>query len=237
MTSETTIVVVEDEAQIAAAVAARLRAEGHRVEVAGSGPDGVALCRAVDPDLVVLDWMLPGFDGIEACRQIQADRPVPVLFLTARGSESDILVGLGIGADDYLTKPFSPRELVARVAAILRRSTRAAGAAGGGGVGGAAAVPAVLVGALAVDVDGRRVTRSGAEVHLTPTEFDLLAALVARPDRAFTRDELLAAVWDWRGGGGSTRTVDSHVAALRRKLGPGAVRTVQRHGYALGDGA
>jgi DNA-binding response OmpR family regulator len=122
----TTIAVVEDEERIAGAVAARLRAEGFRVEIAGSGPDGVELCRRIAPDLVVLDWMLPGFDGIEACRRIQADRPVPVLFLTARDAEADVLVGLGIGADDYVCKPFSPRELVARVHAILRRAARAA---------------------------------------------------------------------------------------------------------------
>jgi DNA-binding response OmpR family regulator len=121
-----TIVVIEDEATIAGAIAARLRSEGFRVAVAGTGPEGVDLCHRTAPDLVVLDWMLPGFDGIEACRRIQADRPVAVLFLTARDAEADVLVGLGIGADDYVTKPFSPRELVARVHAVLRRSARAA---------------------------------------------------------------------------------------------------------------
>src|SRR3954451_6662190 len=121
---ERTVVVVEDDERIAAAIAARLRAEGFRVEVASTGPDGVELCRRLSPDLVVLDWMLPGFDGVEACRRIQHDHPVPVLFLTARDSEADVLVGLGIGADDYMTKPFSPRELVARVNAILRRAAR-----------------------------------------------------------------------------------------------------------------
>src|SRR3954447_21230755 len=122
-----TIVVVEDEAAIADAVAARLRAEGFAVETAGDGPSGVELCRRARPDLVVLDVMLPGFDGLEACRRIQADRPgTPVLMLTTLGSETDVLVGLGIGADDYVTKPFSARELVARVKAILRRTERAA---------------------------------------------------------------------------------------------------------------
>jgi DNA-binding response OmpR family regulator len=222
-----TIVVVEDEERIAGAIAARLRAEGFRVETAATGPDGVEVCRRVAPDLVVLDWMLPGFDGIEACRRIQADRPVPVLFLTARAAEADVLVGLGIGADDYVTKPFSPRELVARINAILRRAARETGDV---------APARITLGALTLDIDGRRVLRDGDEVRLTPTEFDLLATLAGRPERAFSRDELLREVWDWRAGG-STRTVDSHVAGLRRKIGPGVVRTVQGHGYALGGDA
>jgi DNA-binding response OmpR family regulator len=223
---QATIVVIEDEEQIAGAVAARLAAEGFRVEVAGTGPEGVELCRRAAPDLVVLDWMLPGFDGIEVCRRIQADRPVPVLFLTARDAESDVLVGLGIGADDYMTKPFSPRELVARVHAILRRTARAASAVH--------VPPArIAVGALTVDLEGRRLLRGADEVALTPTEFDLLATLAARPERAFSREELLDTVWGWRSGG-ATRTVDSHVAGLRRKVSAGIVRTVQGHGYALG---
>jgi DNA-binding response OmpR family regulator len=225
--SRRTIVVVEDDATIAGAVAARLRAEGFAVEVAGTGPDGVALCARVAPDLVLLDWMLPGFDGVEACRRIQADRPVPVIFLTARDAEADVLVGLGIGADDYVAKPFSPRELVARIHVVLRRAARAP----------EEPRPArVAIGDDVLDLDGRRLLRDGAEVPLTPTELDLLATLAARPGRAFSRDELLAEVWAWRGGG-ATRTVDSHVAALRRKLGASVVRTVSGHGYALGDGA
>ena len=223
--SRRTVVVVEDEATIAAAIAARLRSEGFRVETAATGPEGVALARAVGPDLVVLDWMLPGFDGVEACRRIQAERPVPVLFLTARDAEADVLVGLGVGADDYMTKPFSPRELVARVQAVLRRAERA----------GEPAPPArIPLGDMVLDLEGRRLLREGVEVALTPTELDLLAALAGRPGRAFTRDELLAEVWEWRTGG-STRTVDSHVAALRRKVGPRMVRTVKGHGYALGE--
>lgn len=217
--------VVEDEATIAGAIAVRLRAEGFDVEIAGDGPSGVELCARLAPDLVILDWMLPGFDGVEVCRRIQADRPVPVVFLTARDAEADVLVGLGIGADDYVTKPFSPRELVARVHVILRRSARTA----------EAAAPAqVVLGDDVLDLAGRRFLRDGAEVPLTPTELDLLAALAARPGWAFSRDELLAEVWAWRSGG-STRTVDSHVAALRRKLGAQVVRTVSGHGYALGD--
>ncbi len=220
-----TIAVVEDEAMIAEAVAARLRAEGFRVEVAATGPEGVELCRRVAPDLVVLDWLLPGFDGIEACRRIQADRPVPVLFLTARDAEADVLVGLGIGADDYVTKPFSPRELVARVHVVLRRAARAAGSV---------APERVALGRYLLDLEGRRLLHDGAPIALTATEFDLLATLAARPARAFSREELLAQVWEWRAGG-ATRTIDSHVAALRRKLGAEVVRTVSGHGYALGD--
>jgi DNA-binding response OmpR family regulator len=224
---QATIVVIEDEDDIAGAVAARLGAEGFRVEVASTGPDGVELCRRLAPDLVVLDWMLPGFDGIEVCRRIQADRPVSVLFLTARDAESDVLVGLGIGADDYMTKPFSPRELVARVHAILRRTARTA----------EPTTPTRLtVGALTVDLEGRRLLRGPDEVALTPTEFDLLATLAARPERAFSREELLDTVWGWRSGG-ATRTVDSHVAGLRRKVSATIVRTVQGHGYALGSDA
>src|SRR4051812_38185118 len=121
-----TVVVVEDEQPIADAIAARLRSEGYHVEIAGDGPGGVVLCNSTNPDCVVLDLMLPGLDGIEVCRQIQRDRAVPVLMLTARDSEADLLVGLAVGADDYMTKPFSMRELIARVHALLRRADRIA---------------------------------------------------------------------------------------------------------------
>jgi len=215
------ICVIEDEDVIAAAVAARLRAEGFVVEVAHDGPAGVALCERLRPDLVVLDLNLPGFDGLEVCRRVQRDRPVPMLMLTARDDESDVLVGLGVGADDYMTKPFSPRELVARVRALLRRVERRpqAGAA-------------LQVGALAIDAGERRVRVGAEEVHLTPTEFDLLGVLAARPGVVHTREQLLAEVWGWRDGSGG-RTVDSHVRGLRRKLGPGWLRTVHGVGYAL----
>ncbi len=135
------ICVVEDDEVIAAAVAARLRSEGFAVEVAHDGDAGVALCDRLRPDLVVLDLMLPGLDGIEVCRRVQRHRPVPVLMLTARGDESDVLVGLGVGADDYMTKPFSPRELVARIRALLRRVERRPAPAG----------PALKVGTLELD--------------------------------------------------------------------------------------
>ena len=213
---------VEDEAVIAAAVAARLRAEGFEVEVAHDGAAGVDLCERVRPDLVVLDLMLPGIDGLEVCRRVQRDRAVPVLMLTARGEETDVLVGLGVGADDYMTKPFSPRELVARVRALLRRVERRPAPPG----------DAVRVGVLELDPATRRVRVGGEPVHLTPTEFDLLALLAARPGVVYTREQLLADVWGWRDGSGQ-RTVDSHVRGLRAKLGAGLVRTVHGVGYAL----
>ena len=215
---------VEDEPTIARAVADRLAAEGFGVEVAPDGPAAVERARAYEPHLIVLDVMLPGFDGLEVCRRVQAERPVPVLMLTARDDETDLLVGLGVGADDYVTKPFSMRELVARIRAVLRRVERpAAGAADGG---------ALRAGDLEVDQRARRVRRDGREVHLTPTEFDLLACLLRNRGTVLTRAVLLEQVWDWADASG-TRVVDSHVKALRRKLGQGLIRTVHGVGYSL----
>ncbi len=229
-----TAVVVEDEPTIADAVARRLRAEGYVVETAGDGPGGVELCERTRPDVVVLDVMLPGFDGLEVCRRVQASRPVPVLMLTARDDETDKLVGLGIGADDYMTKPFSMRELVARVNALVRRVERARQLVGAPAEAGALVFP-VSGGELVVDRAQRRVRRSGTEVHLTPTEFDLLVCLAASPRTVLTREKLLEDVWDWADASG-TRTVDSHVKALRRKLGADLVRTVHGVGYAFEPG-
>ena len=220
-----TILVIEDEAPIASAVAARLRSEGFSVEIAADGPAGVETCERLQPDLVVLDLMLPGLDGLEVCRRIQHDRPVPVLMLTARDSETDKVVGLAVGADDYLTKPFSSRELVARVHALLRRVERAEVAASG---------TVAQLGDVELDIEGRRVKRGDETVHLTPTEFDLLAHLASRPGHVFTRGQLLDRVWGYSDSSGA-RTVDSHVRALRRKLGPDVIRTVHGVGYAAGD--
>jgi DNA-binding response OmpR family regulator len=219
------VLVVDDDRTIAESVAVRLRAEGFDVRVAVDGPGAVATYRSAQPDLVVLDVMLPGFDGLEVCRQIQADRPVPVLMLTARSDETDMLVGLGVGADDYLSKPFSMRELVARAHALIRRADRVADAARSGGV-------PVRIGDLEIDLSERRVRQNSTEVHLTRTEFDLLAFLALRPRVAVAREVLLAELWGW-GDGAVSRTIDSHVKALRRKLGGELIRTVHGVGYAL----
>jgi DNA-binding response OmpR family regulator len=229
------ILVVEDEPVINQAVTDRLRGSGYDVVQAWDGPGAVEQFAASAPDLVLLDVMLPGFDGHEVCRRIQAERPVPVLMLTARDDEADILTGLGLGADDYLTKPFRMRELVARVAALLRRVERAAELAGEL-AGELAARPAVEVGNLRIDSAARRVWAAGAEVRLTPTEFDLLLCLAAKPGDVLTRETLYAEVWGWPGASG-TRTVDSHVKALRAKIGADRVRTVHGVGYALEPGS
>ena len=213
-----TIAVIEDEEMIASSIAARLRADGFEVEVAHDGAEGVALCRRTRPELVVLDLMLPGLDGLEVCGEVQRDRPVPVLMLTARDSETDLLVGLGVGADDYMTKPFSMRELTARV--LLRRVERRP------------ADRLLVLGDLQVDPARRRVMVGDRQVHLTATEFDLLHRLAERPGVVHSREGLLEEVWGWRDGSGQ-RTVDSHVRGLRRKLGADRVRTVHGIGYAL----
>ena len=220
------VLVVEDERTIAEAVAARLRAEGFEVEVAGDGPGAVDAARRIEPDAIVLDVMLPGFDGLEVCRRIQAERGVPVLMLTARDDETDLLVGLAVGADDYLTKPFSMRELTARVHALLRRATR-------NSADPAPAEAAMLrFGDLEINLAERRVQRAGVEAKLTPTEFDLLVHLAGRPRTVLPRERLLADVWGWADASG-TRTVDSHIKGLRRKLGADLIRTVHGVGYAL----
>jgi len=226
--ADTTVLVVEDDPAIATAIAHRLSAEGWRVETALDGPSGIEAATRLRPDLVVLDVMLPGVDGLEVCRVIQAERPVPVLMLTARDDETDVVIGLGVGADDYMTKPFSPRELVARIKALLRRQERAARAAGAV----QAPEPPLQVGDVVIDQAQRRVLRHDEEVHLTPTEFDLLVALATSPRTVLTRERLLEQVWDWVDASG-TRTVDSHVKALRRKLGADLIRTVHGVGYAF----
>ena len=217
--------VVEDESAIATAIASRLKQEGFRVETAATGPTGVQLCERVEPDLVILDLMLPGFDGLEVCKQIQETRAVPVLMLTARDAEKDVLIGLGVGADDYMTKPFSMRELVARVHALLRRMERT----------GDQRPTALDIGDIQIDPVTRRVKCNEEPVHLTATEFDLLYHLALHAGAVFTRVQLLQEVWGFNGDAGQ-RTVDSHVRALRRKLNADVIRTVHGVGYALGGG-
>lgn len=225
------VLVVEDEPLINQAVADRLAAEGYDVVQAWDGPGAVEAHASHSPDLVVLDVMLPGYDGLEVCRRIQAEHPVPVLMLTARADEADVLVGLGVGADDYLTKPFRMRELVARVGALLRRVERAAELQEH-----RQRQQPLELGGLRVDPAARRAWVEGAEVRLTPTEFDLLLCLAAEPGTVVTREQLLAEVWDWPGGSG-TRTVDSHIKGLRAKVGSDRIRTAHGVGYALETGA
>jgi len=220
------VLVVEDDQTITQAIAARLQAEGFQVRTAGDGPSAVDTAHAWQPDLLVLDVMLPGYDGLEVCRRVQADRPVPVLMLTARDDETDMLVGLGVGADDYMTKPFSMRELAARVHVLLRRVERAAVAAS------SSRGASIQLGDLEIDHAQRRVRVRGSDVHLTPTEFELLVCLAQQPRAVLSREQLLAEVWDWADASG-TRTVDSHVKALRRKIGAERIRTVHGVGYAL----
>jgi DNA-binding response OmpR family regulator len=221
------VLVVEDDVTIAASITARLSAEGFVVEVAHDGPAAVAADAEHEPDVVVLDVMLPGFDGLEVCRRIQARRPVPVLMLTARADETDMLIGLGVGADDYLTKPFSMRVLTARVHALLRRVERSALADGTGA--------RIVLGDLEIDIDQRRVSRGGVPAQLTPIEFDLLVHFARRPKAVQPRERLLSEVWDWdvHAHASGSRTVDSHIKALRRKLGADLIRTVHGIGYAL----
>ena len=222
------ILVVEDDPTIAEAIAARLRSEAFVVEIVGDGAEAVRRCLEWRPHLVVLDVMLPSLDGHEVCRRIQADRYVPVVMVTARDSETDLLVGLGVGADDYITKPFSPRELVARIRAVLRRVERSTMSDPNGGD-----PTGLRIGDVLLDPAAHAASRAGTPVHLTPTEFALLTHLATTPGQIFTREQLLNVVWDWPGAA-TTRTVDSHVRSLRNKLGPDCVRTVHGVGYGCG---
>ncbi len=201
------VLVVDDDATVREVVVDYLRAAGHEVEEAVDGSGALEAVRHGHPDLIVLDVMMPGLDGLEVCRRLRRHSDVPIVLLTALGSEQDRVVGLEIGADDYVTKPFSPRELVLRVDSILRRSS--------GGVG--TDVPAVLVdGDLTIDRRRRLVTWAGVETSLTGREFDLLTYFVSRPGVAFSRDDLLQQVWGWSFGDTSTVTV--HVRRLREKV-------------------
>jgi two-component system, OmpR family, response regulator len=218
------VLVVEDEQAIADLVRAYLRRDGFEVVWASSGEQALEELSRHPVRLVVLDIGLPGIDGFEVCRRLRGRTAVPILILSARDDEVDRVAGLEAGADDYVTKPFSPRELVARVKAILRRSSGA-----GEGIGGGALSAADVE----LDQASRTVTVGGDPVELTAREFDLLAALLAHPGVALSRDRLLELVWGGEFAGG-TRTVDVHVAQLRGKLGrPDLVRTVRGTGYRL----
>lgn len=226
-TTPRTILVVEDEPTLATAIAQRITAEGWSARVASDGASAVQAAKQLRPDLVIMDIMLPVMDGLEATKRIVADRPVPVLILTARDAEADKVIGLGAGADDYMTKPFSMRELIARCKALLRRVERAKVIAKN-----SENEKILDFGSMVIDPAQRIVTVNGEQVHLTPTEFDLLATLARRPKSVLTREKLLEEVWDWVDASG-TRTVDSHVKALRHKLGADMIRTVHGVGYAF----
>jgi DNA-binding response OmpR family regulator len=220
------ILVVDDEANLRHTLGYALRQEGYEVAVAEDGEAGLAAFRRSPADLVVLDVMLPRMDGYEVCRRLRRESDVPVIMLTARDSELDKIVGLEIGADDYLAKPFSMRELIARVRALLRRARPAPEPARGA---------ALALAGLVVDVARHRVTRDGEEVQLKPREFDLLAFLMGDPGRVFGRDEILVGVWG-NDYGGEVRTVDTHVKTLRERLGdradrPRWIETVRGVGY------
>lgn len=217
------VLVVEDEPSIADLIGLYLRRDGFGVHVEHDGAAGLAAVHRLRPVAVVLDVGLPGLDGVEVCRRMRAEQDwTPVLFVTARDDEVDRILGLEIGADDYVTKPFSPRELVARVRTVLRR-------AGGTGPG---REEVLALGPLQVLVDQRRARAGGTEFALTATEFDLLTHLVRAPGRVFSREQLLSAVWGYASAAG-TRTVDVHVAQLRAKLGDASpIRTVRGVGYA-----
>lgn len=232
--------VVDDEAPLAEVVASYLEREQFEVTQCHNGTDALTLAREIDPDVVVLDLGLPGLDGVEVCRQLRTFSDAYVVMLTARDAEVDTIVGLSVGADDYITKPFSPRELVARIRAMLRRP-RMVGAptAPAGGVG-AAELPPRVFGPMSIDVASRQVFLHEEPVPLTRTEFDILAALSSRPGLVWSRRQLIDAVWGepWVG---NDHLVDVHVGHVRRKLGddpadPRFVHTVRGVGYRMGTG-
>jgi DNA-binding response OmpR family regulator len=224
------VLVVEDEVDICNLIRSHLESAGHTVLQAFDGPSALALIDEHEPDLVILDWMLPGLDGLTVCRRIRERHLTPIIMLTARGEEVDRVLGLEVGADDYVVKPFSMRELMARVRAILRRialdGQAQAGAggepAGGGGseiAMGASSTDVVVADILRVDPTTHTATLDGAELDLTPKEFELLLLFAGNPGRAFSREFLLERLWGYDYDG-FDRTVDTHITRLRKKLGP-----------------
>ena len=222
--------VVDDEAPLAEVIASYLTRDRFEVTVAHEGAEALHLAREVDPDVVILDLGLPGIDGVEVCRQLRTFSDAYVVMLTARDTETDTIVGLSVGADDYMTKPFSPRELVARIRAMLRRPRVTSPGAADGRV----------FGALRIDVDGRQVFLDDEPIMLTRTEFDVLSTLSARPGVALNRRQLLESVWETTYVA-NEHLVDVHIGHLRRKLGddpadPLYVITVRGVGYRMGTG-
>lgn len=222
---------VDDEVALAGVIASYLRREGFEVVLAHDGPSAIETAREADPVLVVLDLMLPGFDGVEVCRRLRTFSDAYVLMLTARGDELDKVVGLSVGADDYVVKPFGPRELVARIKAMLRRPRSASTPSGG------SEEPVRRFGPLELDPVARTVTVDGKPIDLTRTEFDVLKALSARPRAALGRRQIIEAAWG-PGWFGDEHVVDVHIRALRYKLGddagaPRFIRTVRGVGYGM----
>jgi DNA-binding response OmpR family regulator len=218
------ILIVEDDQAVAEVVHDQLVMAGHSVAVARDGATALRLLETRPADLVILDWKLPGLDGLEVCRRIRARSMTPILMLTVRAEEVDRVLGLEVGADDYLTKPFSMRELLARTRALLRRvALMSQQTPGGGEQTSASAV--LVVGDLRIDVAGRAVSLSGTPLELTPKEFDLLHLLARHPGRVYSRAYLLQHIWGLAYVG-MDRTVDSHVVHLRKKLGPFGERVV-----------
>lgn len=231
--------IVDDEAPLAEVVASYLQREQFEAVVTGNGIDAITVAREFDPDVVILDVSLPGIDGLEVCRQLRTFSDAYVVMLTARDSETDTIVGLTVGADDYVTKPFSPRELVARIRAMLRRP-RLLPAVPASGADDHPVTPPRRFGALSIDVPGREVRVRDELVLLTRTEFDILAALSSRPGVVLSRRQLLESVRDgpWVG---NEHLVDVHIGHLRRKLGddaasPRYIATVRGVGYRMGSG-
>ncbi|HEY8456705.1 MAG TPA: response regulator transcription factor [Actinopolymorphaceae bacterium] len=223
----TRVLVVEDEESYSDALSYMLRKEGFEVALAADGNTAIETYDRTGADIVLLDLMLPGMPGTEVCRELRRRSNVPVIMVTAKDTEVDKVVGLELGADDYVTKPFSPRELIARVKAVLRRSAAQAQRSEGEGRA------VIRAGPIEIDRMSRRVVAEGCEVNLTPREFDLLVTLAAHPDRVFTRQGLLDAVWGYDYFG-DPRTVDVYIRRLRRKLPPAAaacVETVWGVGY------
>ncbi len=218
-----TVLIVDDEPNIVQLATLYLERDGYRVSGASSGIEGLKKQEEMRPDIVILDLMLPDIDGFEVCRRLRSKSSIPILMLTARKEDIDKIVGLELGADDYLTKPFNPRELVARVRAILRRST------------GAREVPGVMrVGELVIDTDRHEVKAGGKPIVLRSKEFALLSAFAQSPGLVFTREKLLEMVWGYDYFG-ETRTVDVHVNHVREKIGGSGVdiETIRGTGYRL----
>jgi DNA-binding response OmpR family regulator len=229
------ILVVEDERDLNDLVARHLRQEGHETFQAFDGPDALMALSGANPDLIILDWMLPGLDGITVARKIRENYLVPILMLTARVEEADVILGLEVGADDYLTKPFRMRELMARVRALLRRvELDSRGLPAAEGVDSPAPVETITVGPISVSPEMRTAMINDVELDLTPKEFDLLVLFSSNPGRAFSRDYLLERIWS-NEYEVTDRTVDTHVQRLRKKLGDdaGLIRTVWGIGYKL----